>query len=34
MSQNIKNIDLNLEEINGNEIIDFLNKQRCNDEKL
>ena len=26
MSQNIKNMDLNLEEINGNEIIDFLNK--------
>lgn len=34
MSQNIKNIELNLEEINGNEIIDFLNKQRLNNEDL
>lgn len=34
MNQNIKNMDLNLEEINGNEIIDFLNKQRLNNEDL
>lgn len=34
MSQNIKNMDLNLEEINGNEIIDFLNKASMNNKSL